>query len=496
MSSPPSFDTRLSAVFENTHALLALLDPSFNFMMVNSAYAKNSKRKPEELIGRNHFDLFPDPDNQTIFARVRDSGQAYYTIERSFSYPDQPERGVTWWNWSLVPIKSQRGDVEALLISLVEVTPSVLARQRIELLVQEMDAVFGAMTDGVILYDERGVIARVNAGAIATYGFDPTGLHFSELIEKTAMRLGDGESMSPDLMPAAQALAGEVVVNARFRFKGADARERTVLVSCSPLRSTGRITGAVAVWRDVTEREELLARAQAARSEAERAAELRERLMAIVSHDLRNPLSAISLTAKSLLMREHEAQCRAMVHLIETSAARMAAMIRDVLDYTGLRTGEMRVAPRPTDLCALAMEITSELQASNPGREIVAREEGDCTADVDPERVKQVLANLLANALQHGEPGTPVELTIGGQEGRVSISVHNHGRPIPASDLPRLFEPFRRGRGGSSGLGLGLYIVREIVRAHDGDVSVHSTAEDGTRFTVSLPRRLRDRLPG
>lgn len=127
----------LEAVVENTQAQLALLDQDFNFLMVNSAYTRGSGHSKEELLGRNHFELFPNAENQSIFERVRDTGVPYEAIEKAFEYLDQPGRGVTYWNWILAPIKDETGTVREMLLSLLDVTGQVRARQQVERLAEE-----------------------------------------------------------------------------------------------------------------------------------------------------------------------------------------------------------------------------------------------------------------------------------------------------------------------------------------------------------------------
>jgi PAS domain S-box-containing protein len=127
----------MEAAVESTQAQLALLDPDFRFLMVNSAYVKGSGHTRTALIGRNHFDLFPHAENQAIFQRVRDTGKPYRATEKPFEYVDQPDRGVTYWNWILAPIKDATGRVEGLLLSLLDVTPQVEARLQVEALAGE-----------------------------------------------------------------------------------------------------------------------------------------------------------------------------------------------------------------------------------------------------------------------------------------------------------------------------------------------------------------------
>ncbi|MCL6431697.1 MAG: PAS domain S-box protein [Anaerolineae bacterium] len=126
----------LQTIFENTDAQLAFLDRDFTFLLVNSAYSRGAGYSEEELIGRNHFDLFPNPENQAIFERVRDTGEPYRAVEKPFEYAGQPWRGVTYWNWVLAPIKGPDGRTERLLLSLTDVTPQVRTRRQVEQLAQ------------------------------------------------------------------------------------------------------------------------------------------------------------------------------------------------------------------------------------------------------------------------------------------------------------------------------------------------------------------------
>jgi PAS domain S-box-containing protein len=121
----------LAIIMENTHAMLAYLDPDFNFVLANSAYCKGSDYTEEELIGRNHFDLFPHEENEAIFRRVRDTGQPVRFNAKPFEFPDHPEWGVTYWDWTLVPVLGEQGKVKGLVFSLFDVTPQKVTEQKL-----------------------------------------------------------------------------------------------------------------------------------------------------------------------------------------------------------------------------------------------------------------------------------------------------------------------------------------------------------------------------
>ena len=155
------------------------------------------------------------------------------------------------------------------------------------------------------------------------------------------------------------------------------------------------------------------------------------------------------------------------------------------------RSGTLSAVRVPGDVHAVVRQVVDEAQVSNPGRAVQLVQSGDGQGAWDADRLAQLVGNLLSNALQHGPPDMPVHVESRGEGGHVHISVHNAGVPIPPDVLPRLFQPLQRGGTGVSevrSVGLGLYIVDQVVRAHAGTVEVASTAGAGTTFTVRLPR--------
>lgn len=227
--------------------------------------------------------------------------------------------------------------------------------------------------------------------------------------------------------------------------------------------------------------------------DAHEAAQLREQLIGIVSHDLRNPLNAITLSAATLMRRtDLDDRARAGLSRILESADRANRLIRDLLDFTRARMGkELPVKPQHMDLHVLTRQVVDEVGLATPGRQFDMECQGDAHGSWDPDRIAQVLTNLLTNAVQYSPPGTPIQVRTVARGDRVELSVHNEGPPIPVQVLPALFEPMTRGTnagGERRSIGLGLFIVDQIVRAHGGGVEVESTAEAGTTFRVRLPR--------
>ena len=216
-----------------------------------------------------------------------------------------------------------------------------------------------------------------------------------------------------------------------------------------------------------------------------------EQLVGIVSHDLRNPLSAIQLGVVALTRSKPTEQQQRILDRISRSANRTNRLIADLLDFTQARLGSGLVANRlPMDLHAVVAEAIDELSTVFPQRQFrhVATGTGEVPGDID--RLTQLIGNLVANAAAYGEPGTPITVISAIADSDFSVSVHNLGRPIPPELLPRLFQPLVRGVenvGESSSVGLGLYIVDAIVKAHGGAMSVSSSAGSGTSFTGTFP---------
>ncbi len=250
----------------------------------------------------------------------------------------------------------------------------------------------------------------------------------------------------------------------------------------------GRVVHFTGTLLDATER-------RLAEQEREQTAEFRERFIGIVSHDLRNPLSAIKMGATMMLRSEEiPPSVGKLAGRILVNAERMARMISDLLDLTrGRLGGGIPIATKPTDLPTIARTALDTLEAAYPDRQIVSESRGNLDGEWDPDRLGQVTGNLVTNALEHGDRTSPVRVELRDAGDDVAIEVQNTGAPIPPEELPHVFDAFRRGGGVgvSRGLGLGLFIACEIVRAHGGRIDVTSTKKDGTRFKVTLPRHPR-----
>jgi signal transduction histidine kinase len=245
-----------------------------------------------------------------------------------------------------------------------------------------------------------------------------------------------------------------------------------------------------ALNREVLQRREAENQRERLISELNRTVRLSETFVAVLGHDLRNPLGAVVAGATLALRRSDDPKVRSHLERVLRSARRMARMVEQLLDVSRVRLGRgIPIVRDASDLCELVRQAAAETEPTHRQHRFELRLPPRCEGEWDRDRLAQVLTNLLANACQHSEPGSVVSVTLQDGPERAMVTVHNPGPPIPPELLPSVFDAFASGSEDGRGLGLGLYIAREIAQAHGGDISVDSADGRGTTFSVTLPRR-------
>lgn len=218
--------------------------------------------------------------------------------------------------------------------------------------------------------------------------------------------------------------------------------------------------------------------------------ELREQFIAVLGHDLRNPLAGFIGGINLLLRREQPESSLHVLRLMQASAIRMGGLIDNLLDFARARLGAGMALTLDADapLAPTLLQVISEIQAAHPDRTIESVFALDAPISVDHARLAQLFSNLLGNAITHGDPDQPIRVEAGVTDGQLYLTVANSGAPIPADTMPHLFQPFYRGqvRPSQQGLGLGLFIAEAIAKAHGGRIEVSSNAAE-TRFTFVIP---------
>lgn len=366
------------------------------------------------------------------------------------------------------------------LIERVESLAELLKQRAIEL-----DTIIESIADGVYVCDAQGRIIRVNANGAALTGLTPE-QSLQTLGEYEAindLRSLDGTPLPPEEHPLAQALQGISRTDYRFIMRRYDTgSDMQVRVSAAPIRnSAGEITGAVAVASDISKVYEL-----------ERQ---KDEFLSIASHELRTPLTSLKALTQLTKRQLERADVPMAGHLtrMERSLVRMQQLIDDLLDVSRIQAGKLAIRSEPCQLQALCQQVVEELGATTTRELLLDAPAEPIEVEVDVDRISQVLTNLLSNALKYSPPDCPVTLILRQEGDKAIFAVRDEGSGIPAEELPYIFDRFYRvpgvevKSGSAVGLGLGLYICREIVERHGGHIWAESTPGFGSIFSVSLP---------
>ncbi|AKJ06719.1 PAS domain S-box-containing protein [Archangium gephyra] len=461
---------------------LSFVDRELRYVRVNHALAALNGSSVGSTLGRTVREVIPElaPTVEPFYRHVLDTGEPLLDLEVSGTTPGLAG-GQGHWLVSYYPVWNRWGQVFMVGAVVVDITD----RKRAEERMAQLEALVAAAPAGMALLDGELRYVHINEALARSNG-----------LSVEAHRGRTVAEVLPEHAPLVEPLLRRVLETGEplrgLEARGLAAEEPGVVhhwvSDYFPVRARdGRVTGVGAAVTDVTE-------ARRKEDELLRAAEFRERFLGIVSHDLRNPLNAILLSANALMRSD----CVVKQHLkavrrITASTERMVRMIGELLDFTrGRLGGGIPITPRPANLRDLCRHVLEELEAVHLGRELRLRAKGDFQGAWDPDRLAQLLGNLGKNALDYSPADTPVDFSLHDEGGTLRVEVHNEGPPIPRELLTGIFEPFRRAVGGdahpTSGLGLGLFIVQEIARAHGGTVEVRSSEGQGTTFTVRLPR--------
>jgi PAS domain S-box-containing protein len=383
--------------------------------------------------------------------------------------------------------------------------------------VGQLEAIFEAMVDGVIVFDGQGHLLHMNRAACNLLGHDTRPDYSLRLAQERSspfnVRDEQGQPLFVEQWPLLRVMKGEVLTGSTavdVIIRTRDGREIQLNVSGAPVRDQdGRIDGAVMVMRDVTERRRLEQHANEIALHKTKGQ--MDEFLGIASHELRTPLTTIkgniqlaklrlthymhSLPGGDDELQGNLAEIQTMLDRAERQVNVQNRLVSDLLDISRIEVDKLELSKEPCDLAAIVLETVEDLRSANLIRPIHLELAWDETVPIfaDAERIGQVVSNYLTNALKYSPADSPVEVRLE-KEGKLAhVSVRDEGPGLTPSEQERIWERFYRAqgverqRGFSLGLGLGLHICRAIIEQHDGEVGVESTKGGGSTFWFTLP---------
>jgi PAS domain S-box-containing protein len=453
---------------------VGFLDRELRLCWANDTLAGLTRQPLSHQLGRPVAELWPGlaPALSPLFARAL-AGEAVQGVPVTGAAHLTPSGEKLHLRLSLLPAVA--GGVMAGLTLLLQ---DETARVRQEELLREselrLQALLDLSCDGYLLLErEKGTVLEASRGSASLLGYSP-----EELV---------GQPLSRFLAPESRKMAQEYQqVEMPYELIALRYGDQRIPLQVLGREVTfrGRPACLVALW-DITGK-------KTAEEAATRAEYLREQLLGVVGHDLRTPLNTLQLGISALQldgkMPEHHAR---QLTIMGRAARRMERMIHELLDFTRARlAGGIPVTPAPMALGTVIERVVEEYRLAHPEHPILPSAEGELAGQWDEARLLQLLDNLLQNALRHSFQDIPIRLTVKGDPAGVTLAVLNKGPLLLPEEREAIFEPFRRGkRPAGEGLGLGLYIAKQIAEAHGGRITVESSLEQGTSFKVWLPRR-------
>ncbi|MCP4657215.1 MAG: response regulator [bacterium] len=478
----------LESILDNANMLVAFMDEQFNFIKVNRTYAEADEKEPDFFPGKNHFDLFPGAENEEIFRRVLKTGEPYYVLAKPFEYEDNPERGVSYWDWSLIPIKDSAGLTVGVVLTLANATE----RYRAEKALQE---------------NERRLKESQEIARLGRWELDlvTKTLHWSDEIyrifdidprEFDASYEAFLQAIHPDdrafvAEAYADSLKAELPYDIIHRLLLKDGTIKYVQEKCrTEYDEEGNPLCSIGTLQDITELKE-------AEEAAEAANRAKSAFLANMSHELRTPLNAILGFSQRLSHDTNlEPKQQENLRTIRRSGEHLLSLLNDVLDMSKIEAGRAVLTDNDFDLYRLLDDVENMFcrQAEEKGLRLMFERDAAVPQYVrtDEKRLRQVLVNLLGNAVKFTTEGgvsvrirrLPVDLRKAEKTG-LQFEVEDTGEGIPENELAAIFDAFvqtESGRQSPEGTGLGLPISRQFALLMGGDVTVESEVGRGAVF--------------
>ena len=473
----------LERIFSSIGVLIAYMDKDFNFIRVNRAYAESDERPPEFYTGKNHFVLFPNAENEAIFRKVVETGEPYFTYQKPFEYPEHPERGITYWDWSLHPVSELDGAVSGVVLTLVNVTERVLAQEKLRRNEELLRTTKDLLPVGLWITDRDGNIIESNpAGHRIWAGAKYVGIE--QFGEYKAWWVDSGKRIEPEDWAVARAIRkGEASIDEELEIECFDGTHKIILNSAVPILSDQQeITGVVVVNQDITDRKR---KQQLLRESENRLRQLSSQLITVQEderkriareiHDgIGQSLSAIKFRIEGILQQKGKWREK------EKSLEDLVPLIRGCIDES--RRVQMDLRPSMIDDLGILPTINwfcrefQQTYASIHIEKHLPLKEQDV-----PELLKIVLFRMLQEAMNNvakHTKATRVDLHLRKVDDSVEFALQDNGAGF---NLQKVLSRSGPGRG------LGLASMRERAELSGGSFTIDSLEGKGTTIRAAWP---------
>ena len=465
---------------------IAFLDRNLRYLRINDALAALNGCPASEHIGRSIVEMLPDvPLLEPMLRDVMESGTA--VLNREFTRRSPSGKPGTYLA-TFFPVRGRSGEIVGVGGLVSDITENRRAEKDLRLVQERMQAILEHAPALIWVKDHQGHIVLANHRLAEALGHpyeQVVGRRSDELLPADVA--AQHQSHDRQVMQQRHALEAEEIMPG-------PGGTRTFLSSKFPLPGNPPMVGGIAT--EISDRKRI-------EQELRVAVQARDRVLAAVSHDLRNPLNTIQVTSATLLAQlAGDQRWRRHLEIIHRSCLRMDHLITDLLDMASIGAGRLSLETRPESADAIIREAI-ELHEPLADERKVSLVRGGCAddtlVDCDRHRVMQVFANLIGNALKFCRAGDTVTIGCERAEAAVGFWVEDTGPGISPELLPRLFDPYWSGPETKTGVGLGLYIARGIVERHGGEIDVESRLGRGERFSFTIPTASRqprgDRSP-
>lgn len=481
---------RYEAIFQQSAVAIQIYNRSGFTVAVNDAWEKLFETKKSQLDGYN---VLQDPqihENGVIeFFQRAFNGETVHGPARYFDPIKSGRVGRSRWLESIYsPVKNHNGHVYEVAILFNDVTDLKLAEEKVARSHHQLQIIFDHLPEAILVQDKEFKVVYANPVAVKLAGVKSAEDWTSQnaAVDHYEYFKEDGSPFTIDELPSRRVLRGEVIPNEiimRYRHKVTGVEKTSLVLTRAILDDDGKPFQTVSVFHDITDKIRI-------ETELREALDARNLFFSVASHELRTPITAMKLNTQLMHLTYPQITLDAIAKL-DRQVGKLSKLVDDMLDISRLSRGRLELNKRETNLAQLTREVLYGMmdQLKLAGITLTISAPEAVNGYWDSDRLEQVVENLVTNAIRYARK-TPLYVRVAESQEKVILEVCDQGPGIPPEDHEKIFNQFERSRslGERSGMGLGLFIVREIVTLHGGTISVSNLNTGGARFIVELPR--------